>query len=254
MLDLQCGDRIELLYEDASATLIRATVGRLLTDREEGMGVEIEDYTACWIEITVDEPCDMDANQVVLLGMDFRYRLNGRCVTLRKGQTQDERRAMVKPSVAREISAVDKVSRAESVAKEFPAPKEGFIVTHLLIISDQDRSRDFYSRVLGGQVIRERDPAVVRLSNTWLILNTGGGPTDDKPEVIAAPPESSHVLTSGLNIRVADVWAIYREWSARGAQFLTEPKDHLHEIRCYIRDPDGHLIEVGQSIGILTEG
>ena len=89
MVDLQCGERIELFYEDAPATRIRATVGRLLTDREEGMGVESEDYIACWIEITMDEPSDVDANQVVLLGADFQYRLNGRQVTLRKWQTQD---------------------------------------------------------------------------------------------------------------------------------------------------------------------
>jgi hypothetical protein len=68
MLNLQSGDRIELLYEDAPAATIRATVNRLLTDRDEGMGIEIEDYAACWIEITVDEPSDMDAKQVVCLG------------------------------------------------------------------------------------------------------------------------------------------------------------------------------------------
>jgi hypothetical protein len=87
MLDLQSGDRIELLYKDAPATTIHATVGRLLTDRDEGMGSEVEDYTASWIEITVDEPSDMDTKQVVLLGTDFQYRLNGRPVTLRKSHT-----------------------------------------------------------------------------------------------------------------------------------------------------------------------
>ncbi len=86
MLNLQSGDRIELFYEDAPAATIRATVSRLLTDREEGMGIEIEDYAAWWIEITVDEPSDMDAKQVVLLGTDFQYHLNGRRVTLRKRQ------------------------------------------------------------------------------------------------------------------------------------------------------------------------
>ena len=86
MLNLQSGDRIELLYEDAPTTSIRATVGRLLTDRDEGMGIEVEDYVACWIKITVDEPSDMGAEQVVLLGTDFQYRLNGRRVTLRKRQ------------------------------------------------------------------------------------------------------------------------------------------------------------------------
>ncbi|MBV9428180.1 MAG: VOC family protein, partial [Bradyrhizobiaceae bacterium] len=96
-------------------------------------------------------------------------------------------------------------------------------------------------------------PVALRLSNSWLILNSGGGPTDDKPDVIAAPPQSAHVLTSSLNIRVADVATIYREWRARGAEFLTEPKDHGTEIRCYMKDPDGHLIEVGQSTGILHQ-
>ena len=86
MLDLQSGDRIELFYEDAPAKTIRATVGRLLTDKDEGIGIECEDYAACWIEITVDEPSDMDAKQVVLLGTDFQYRLNGCRVTLRKRQ------------------------------------------------------------------------------------------------------------------------------------------------------------------------
>ena len=86
MLNLQSSDRIELFYEDVPATKIRATVDRLLTDRDEGMGSEVEDYAACWIEITVDEPSDMDANQVVLLGRDFQYRLNGRRVTIRKRQ------------------------------------------------------------------------------------------------------------------------------------------------------------------------
>jgi lactoylglutathione lyase len=147
----------------------------------------------------------------------------------------------------------DSFSPAQLDAKGFPAPSEGFIITHLLMVTDQDRSRDFYSHVLGGTVIRERDPAVVRLGNSWVVINSGGGPTDDKPDVIAAPPQSAHVLTSGLNIRVADVWAIYREWQGRGAEFLTEPKDHGQEIRCYIRDPDGHLIEVGQSTGILDQ-
>ncbi|HVY56250.1 MAG TPA: VOC family protein [Xanthobacteraceae bacterium] len=145
------------------------------------------------------------------------------------------------------------VAFESAAAKGFPAPPQGFVVTHLLIVADQDRSRAFYHGVLGAEVIRERDPAVLSLSNTWLILNVGGGPTDDKPDVIAAPPESAHVLTSALNIRVADIAETYREWRARGAEFLTEPKDRGAEIRCYMKDPDGHLIEVGQSTGILDQ-
>ena len=84
MLNLQSGDRIELFYDDAPERTMTATVARLLTDCEEGMGVEIEDYTASWIEIIVDQPAEIDAKQVVLLGTDFLYRLNGRPVNLRK--------------------------------------------------------------------------------------------------------------------------------------------------------------------------
>jgi hypothetical protein len=47
------------------------------------MGLEVEEYAVCWIEIIVDGPADVDAQQVVLLGTDFQYRLNGRLVTLR---------------------------------------------------------------------------------------------------------------------------------------------------------------------------
>ena len=83
MLNLESGDRIELFYEDSPTTKIRATVGRLLTDREEAMGIEAEDYIASWIEITVDESNDGEANQVVLFSTDFQYWLNGRRVTLR---------------------------------------------------------------------------------------------------------------------------------------------------------------------------
>jgi lactoylglutathione lyase len=130
---------------------------------------------------------------------------------------------------------------------DFPAPESGFVVTHFLVVSDQDRSRDFYVSVLGAKVVLERDPVIMRLANSWLILNVGGGPTDDKPTVTLAPPDDPDRTSAFLNLRVADIAACYAEWSARGAEFLTEPKDHAAEIRAYIRDPDGHLIEVGQS-------
>ena len=130
---------------------------------------------------------------------------------------------------------------------DFPAPREGFVLTHFLVVSDQDRSRDFYREVFGAKVVMERDPVILKIANSWLILNVGGGPTDDKPAVTLAPPADPGRASAFLNIRVADIAAAYAEWSARGAEFLTEPKVHAHEIRADIRDPDGHLIEVGQA-------
>jgi lactoylglutathione lyase len=132
---------------------------------------------------------------------------------------------------------------------DFPAPETGFVLTHFLVVSDQDRSRDFYQSVFGANVVLERDPVIMKLANSWLILNVGGGPTDDKPTVTLSTPVDPSQASAFLNIRVADIAAAYAEWSARGAEFLTEPKDHGREIRAYIRDPDGHLIEVGQATG-----
>ena len=132
--------------------------------------------------------------------------------------------------------------------EDFPAPKDGFVVTHFLVVSDQDRSREFYKNLLGGQVLIERDPVIMKVANTWLILNVGGGPTDDKPTVTLSTPKDPNHTSAFLNIRVGDIGRIYKEWTAKGAEFLTEPKDHGPEIRAYVRDPDGHLIEVGQSV------
>src|SRR5262244_3833286 len=130
---------------------------------------------------------------------------------------------------------------------DFPAPQTGFVVTHFLVVADQDRSREFYRSVFGATVVLERDPVILRMANSWLILNVGGVPTDDKPTVTLTTPSDPHQTSAFLNLRVADIHAVYAEWSAKGAEFLTEPKDHASEIRAYIRDPDEHLIEVGQS-------
>ena len=50
---------------------------------------------------------------------------------------------------------------------------------------------------------------------------------------------------------MADIDACYRDWKAKGATFVTEPIDRVAEVRCYMRDPDGYLIEVGQATGML---
>jgi predicted enzyme related to lactoylglutathione lyase len=131
-------------------------------------------------------------------------------------------------------------------------PKEGFVLTHFFTVADVKRSAEFYARVLGGTVVRGGEPSIIQIANSWLILNVGGGPTDDKPTVTLHPPQNPQEVSSFLNIRVADIWASYEEWRKRGAEFLTEPKVHSTEIRCYMRDPDGYIIEVGQTTIPLT--
>ena len=122
-----------------------------------------------------------------------------------------------------------------------------FVVTNTLIVRDIRRSVAFYRDVLGATVLREGEPTFLRLGNIWLTINGGGGGTDDKPDVVAAPPRDPNVLSIFINLRVNDIKRYYELWSSRGAKFITEPKVHATEMRCYMRDPDGYLIEVGQT-------
>ena len=127
-----------------------------------------------------------------------------------------------------------------------------FIATETLIVADMARSVAFYRDVLGATLLREGEPTLLRLKNTWIIINKGGGPTDDKPEVIASPPKDLNILSSFLNLRVVDIERCYELWRSRRAHFITEPKVHETEKRCYMRDPDGYLIEVGQTTTTAT--
>jgi catechol 2,3-dioxygenase-like lactoylglutathione lyase family enzyme len=132
---------------------------------------------------------------------------------------------------------------------ELPAPREGIALTHFVVSDDVERSRRFYTDVLGGETVLAGEPSIIALANGWIVINVGGEPTEDKPTVTLETPPDPDRVSSFLNIRVADIQAVYEEWSARGATFLTPPIDRGREIRCYMRDPDGHLIEVGQLIG-----
>jgi predicted enzyme related to lactoylglutathione lyase len=133
-----------------------------------------------------------------------------------------------------------------------PAPKEGIVATLFITVRSVARSREFYSKVLGGTVVLEENPCMVKLANTWILMNPGGPPTPDKPGITVVDYEPGDTTSIFLNLRVADIDECYRTWSERGAQFVTPPIDRGAEIRCYMRDPDGYLIEVGQATGVLT--
>jgi len=137
-------------------------------------------------------------------------------------------------------------------------PREGFTVAHFLTVADIDRSTRFYERVFGGRILSRGDaegaPGYVQIANTWLIVNVGGGPTPDKPTVTLSVPADPDAVASFMNIRVADIKACYELWRSRGAEFITEPKDKYGETRCYMRDPDGYIIETGESKPDFTYG
>jgi len=123
-------------------------------------------------------------------------------------------------------------------------------VTHILVVADPARSRDFWVEVLGAELYREYGGTSVVLSfaGTWVLLVAGGGPTADKPGVVFGPPADPDLVSHAITLRVADCQAAYQTLLARGGAFLTPPHDWGAEIRCFLRDPDGHLIELSQSM------
>ena len=139
---------------------------------------------------------------------------------------------------------------AEGKVYEMP-PREGFTIAHFLTVTDIERSLRFYEKVFGARILSRPDgkgaPGYLQIANTWMILNTGGGPTPDKPTVILGTLADPDRVDSFMNIRVADIQACYTLWKNRGAEFITAPIEKYGETRCYIRDPDGYIIEVGQS-------
>lgn len=140
--------------------------------------------------------------------------------------------------------------RVDSKNYQMP-PSEGFTVAYFLTVADVDRSASFYEKVFGARITDRGVPlsgrVFIQIANTWIIVYVGGGPTDDKPNITLRAPTNPDEVSSFINIRVADIQSCYEQWRSRGAQFLTEPKDHGFEFRCYMRDPDGYIIEVGQS-------
>ena len=133
------------------------------------------------------------------------------------------------------------------MARDFPTAE--MELTHLLVVRDLDRARTFYRDVLGAEVYREYGgtSAVLRFVGAWLLLVTGGGPTPDKPDVMFAPPVDPSIVSHEMTIRVPDCRAAYAILQSRGAEFLTPPVESAWEVRCFFRDPDGHLLELSQA-------
>jgi catechol 2,3-dioxygenase-like lactoylglutathione lyase family enzyme len=128
-------------------------------------------------------------------------------------------------------------------------PSAGMELTHILVVRDIERSRTFYRDVLGASIYREYGgtSCVLQFQGSWLLLVTGGGPTADKPDTTFEPPPTPNQVSHAMTIRVPDCHAAYEILTRRGATFLTSPHDWGREIRCFFRDPDGHLFEISEA-------
>jgi len=129
-------------------------------------------------------------------------------------------------------------------------PTSDMELTYILVVSNMEQSRHFYGDVLGATVVREYGgtSCVLKFQGSWLLLVIGGEPTCDKPTVTFAPPPTPDTVSHALTIRVPDCQTGYEILKSRGAEFLTPPVNWSSEIRCFFRDPDGHLLEISQTV------
>jgi catechol 2,3-dioxygenase-like lactoylglutathione lyase family enzyme len=136
------------------------------------------------------------------------------------------------------------------MTSEFPTPN--MELTHILVVQDLERARNFYQNVLGASLYGEYGGTsiVFRFNTAWLLVVTGGGPTQDKPGVVFTHPQDPNQVSHSITIRVPDCQGAYNSLSARGAEFLAPPTNWGREIRAFFRDPDGHLFEISQVEGI----
>ena len=129
-------------------------------------------------------------------------------------------------------------------------PSEGVELTQLLVVGDLDLSRRFYQDILGAELFREYGgtSVVLKLLGNWILLVTGGEPTEDKHGVTFAPPKDPSTISQQMTFRVPDCRTAYESLKNRGAEFLTPPFDRGGEIRCFFRDPDGRLMEISEIV------
>ena len=130
-----------------------------------------------------------------------------------------------------------------------PFPSEDMELTTILVVKDLERSKDFYSNILGATLYREYGgtSCVLKFLGTWLLLVTGGGPTPDKPTVSFASPSYPDLVSHAMVIRVPDCADAYQTLLGRGVEFITPPTESAGDIRCFFRDPDGHLLEISEA-------
>jgi putative intracellular protease/amidase/predicted enzyme related to lactoylglutathione lyase len=197
-------------------------------------------------------------DELLRLGAIFEKKANWEPFSITDGRLITGQNPASSTSAAQALLKLMTASESEPAIKsvqigekryEMP-PKEGISIAHFLTVADIGRSMRFYETVFGGRALSKGDsegaPGYIQIENTWLLVNGGGGPTPDKPTVTLSVPDPDHI-NSFMNIRVADIEACYKLWKSRGAEFITPPIPKYGEIRCYIRDPDGYIIEIGQS-------
>jgi catechol 2,3-dioxygenase-like lactoylglutathione lyase family enzyme len=126
-------------------------------------------------------------------------------------------------------------------------PFKDSALTIILVVSDLKRSKSFYIDILGAEFYREYDSSlVIKFLDNWILLVLPGEPTDDKPDIHYKIPQDPNKVSFSFTIRVQSCKESYEILQSRGVLFLTPPMDRGSEVRCFFKDPDGHLLEISE--------
>ena len=127
-------------------------------------------------------------------------------------------------------------------------------MAHTMIrVRDLEKSIDFYTKVLGMKVLRQKEYPGGKFTNTFV----GYGPEESHPAIELTynwDQEQPYDLGNGwghVALEVPDVYATCEALKKAGAKITRPPGPMKHGTRviAFVEDPDGYKIEVLESHG-----
>jgi lactoylglutathione lyase len=123
-----------------------------------------------------------------------------------------------------------------------------FNIRHtMLLVSNLDRTLDFYTRLLGMDIQRRRDIPVQHERVGYV----GYGNEDDGPslELIESPKTRGKAApwTGHVALYVSDCYKLCESLKAEGVEFVSGPAPNRpggRDIYAFIKDPDGYILEL----------
>lgn len=122
----------------------------------------------------------------------------------------------------------------------------------VLVVDALDRALPFYTEVLGLELGHRSGPfAQLATGRTRVALFERHAMARTLERPLRAPPEDAPGFELGF--KVDDVDAAWRTLLERGAEPAVPPTDRPWGQRtAYVRDPDGHWIELAASLGNVS--
>jgi lactoylglutathione lyase len=118
----------------------------------------------------------------------------------------------------------------------------------MMRVKDLERSLDFYTRILGMKVLRQKEYPDGKFTNTFV----GYGPEDTHPTIELTynwGQEEAYDMGNGwghVALEVPDVYATCEKLAEAGAKITRPPGPMKHGTRviAFAEDPDGYKVEL----------